>query len=241
VIRLKVNGKQVELERATPLLVYIEKLGVDPRAVAVEHNGTILERAAYQTVTLKEGDTVEIVRMVGGGQSAHPVGSLPPRLFRRARIAVLVQAVALLVVVGLAVPSYLDFLFRPLYCAQGQWCLDFRGLALGLTTASLGPPALLLFATYWLWRRPRKWPAAIPLVVGVIVIGSEVVNPHLIADAMSFATGGRSTEPPLIYAYAAVQLVLIFIPAVLTSTLVVQLLRQWGSRQAPPGAVSSTP
>ena len=240
-ISLRINGKRIELERAMPLLAYIEKLGVDPRAVAVEHNGTILERAAYQGVTLNEGDTVEIVRMVGGGQSAHPVGSMPPRLFRRARIAVLVQAVALLVVVGLAVPSYADFLFRPLHCTQGQWCLDFRGLSFGLTTVSLGPLALLLFATYWLWRRPRRWPAAIPLLVGVVVIGSEILNSHLIADAMSFATSGRSTEPPLIYAYAAIQLVLIFIPAVLTVTLVFQLLRRWGSRQSPPGAVSATP
>jgi sulfur carrier protein len=69
VIKLQVNGKNVELELATPLLAYIEKLGVDPRAVAVEHNGTILERAAYETITLEEGDTLEIVRMVGGGKN----------------------------------------------------------------------------------------------------------------------------------------------------------------------------
>jgi sulfur carrier protein len=67
-ITLHVNGKNVELERATPLLAYIEKLGVDPRAVAVEHNGTVLERAAYESITLNDGDTVEIVRMVGGGR-----------------------------------------------------------------------------------------------------------------------------------------------------------------------------
>jgi thiamine biosynthesis protein ThiS len=67
VINLQVNGKSVELERPTALMAYLEKLGVDPRAVAVEHNGTILERAAYVSITLKEGDTVEIVRMVGGG------------------------------------------------------------------------------------------------------------------------------------------------------------------------------
>ncbi|HET6311836.1 MAG TPA: sulfur carrier protein ThiS [Candidatus Nitrosotalea sp.] len=66
-ITLQVNGKKVELEGATPLLAYIEKLGVNPRAIAVEHNGTIIERAEYTTVTLKEGDTLEIVRMVGGG------------------------------------------------------------------------------------------------------------------------------------------------------------------------------
>ena len=66
-ITLRVNGKNVELERPTPLLSYLEKLGVNPRAIAVEHNGTIIERAAFKGVTLQEGDTVEIVRMVGGG------------------------------------------------------------------------------------------------------------------------------------------------------------------------------
>ena len=66
-ITLQVNGKQVELEHATPLLAYLEKLGVNPKAIAVEHNGTILERTAYDGVTLQQDDTVEIVRMVGGG------------------------------------------------------------------------------------------------------------------------------------------------------------------------------
>ena len=40
---------------------------MDARAVAVEHNGRIVERAAFERVTLDEGDQVEIVRMVGGG------------------------------------------------------------------------------------------------------------------------------------------------------------------------------
>ena len=66
-ISLQVNGKNVELEGPTPLLEYLEKLGVNPRAVAVEHNGEILERVAYAGATLREGDRVEIVRMVGGG------------------------------------------------------------------------------------------------------------------------------------------------------------------------------
>ena len=66
-ITLEVNGKAVQLERPTPLLEYIATLGVDPRAVAVEHNGEILERSVYATVTLQANDRVEIVRMVGGG------------------------------------------------------------------------------------------------------------------------------------------------------------------------------
>ena len=67
VITLRVNGKDVELDQATPLLDYLAQLGVDPRSVAVEHNGEIVERARYGNMTLRAGDVVEIVRMVGGG------------------------------------------------------------------------------------------------------------------------------------------------------------------------------
>ena len=69
-ITLQINGKQVLLEGPTPLLTYMESLGVSPRAVAVEHNGVIIERDAFAAVTLSEGDAVEIVRMVGGGAQA---------------------------------------------------------------------------------------------------------------------------------------------------------------------------
>jgi thiamine biosynthesis protein ThiS len=70
VIGLRVNGKPVELAGPTPLLAYVQGLGVDPRAIAVEVNGTILEREGYAGCTLQDGDQVEIVRMVGGGAEA---------------------------------------------------------------------------------------------------------------------------------------------------------------------------
>ena len=66
-ITLQDNGKQVELEAPIPLVLYIEKLGVNPRTDAVEHNGEIIQRAQFASVVLQEGDRVEIVRMVGGG------------------------------------------------------------------------------------------------------------------------------------------------------------------------------
>jgi thiamine biosynthesis protein ThiS len=69
VIDLQVNGKPVRLEGPTSLLAYLEGLGVSPRAVAVEHNGVIIQKDAYATTTLGDGDAVEIVRMVGGGTS----------------------------------------------------------------------------------------------------------------------------------------------------------------------------
>jgi len=67
VISLLINGKQVELQGPTPLMSYLETLGVNARTVAVEHNGEIIPRTSFTRVTLREGDRVEIVRMVGGG------------------------------------------------------------------------------------------------------------------------------------------------------------------------------
>jgi thiamine biosynthesis protein ThiS len=72
VIALQVNGKPVELVGPTPLLDYVGTLGVDPRGIAVEVNGVILQRDGYAACTLQDGDQVEIVRMVGGGGRATP-------------------------------------------------------------------------------------------------------------------------------------------------------------------------
>jgi len=77
-ISLQINGKRIELERPTRLLAYLDQLGVNPRAVAVEHNGNIIERAAYGEVTLDHGDSLEIVRMVGGGTTPASGGPACP-------------------------------------------------------------------------------------------------------------------------------------------------------------------
>jgi thiamine biosynthesis protein ThiS len=67
VIRLRINGKDVDLAGPTRLLDYLAGLGVDPRGVAVELNERILERREFDGTMLDAGDVVEVVRMVGGG------------------------------------------------------------------------------------------------------------------------------------------------------------------------------
>ena len=47
----------------------LEQLHIDSRRVAVEHNFIVLKRTAYDTTTLAEGDQVEIVNFVGGGEA----------------------------------------------------------------------------------------------------------------------------------------------------------------------------
>jgi thiamine biosynthesis protein ThiS len=66
-IRLQINGKPMELPEATPLLDFLHSREIDPRFVVVELNGEIAKRNAFSEVVLNDGDTVEIVQMMGGG------------------------------------------------------------------------------------------------------------------------------------------------------------------------------
>ncbi len=66
-MNLTVNGKAREVSGPLTLLGLIEQLGIDPRIIAVEHNGDIVKRDRYAEVGLASGDKLEIVRMVGGG------------------------------------------------------------------------------------------------------------------------------------------------------------------------------
>ncbi|MDP8922412.1 MAG: sulfur carrier protein ThiS [Chloroflexota bacterium] len=66
-MQLTVNGKGRQLDGPLTLLGLLERLGVDPRIVAVEHNGEIVKRDRYAETSLADGDRLEVVRMVGGG------------------------------------------------------------------------------------------------------------------------------------------------------------------------------
>lgn len=66
-ITLTVNGERRRLEGPTTLIAFLETLAINPRYVAVAHNGTVLQRQQWPEVVLQDGDVLEIVRMVGGG------------------------------------------------------------------------------------------------------------------------------------------------------------------------------
>ena len=66
-LTLKINGKPRELTAETPLLEFLAANGINPRAVAIEHNGEILKRDRFDAVILRAGDNLEILRMIGGG------------------------------------------------------------------------------------------------------------------------------------------------------------------------------
>lgn len=63
---IRINGTKVRADGKT-VRAYLEEAGYDEARVAVERNGEILPREAYESTVFSEGDTVEIVSFVGGG------------------------------------------------------------------------------------------------------------------------------------------------------------------------------
>lgn len=66
-IKLTVNGTPLQIDEPTSLVSYLESIGVNLRLIAVALNGTVLRRKELPSVTLTDGDEVEVVRAVGGG------------------------------------------------------------------------------------------------------------------------------------------------------------------------------
>ncbi len=66
-ISLRVNGESRRAAAGTTLAELTASLGLDPAKVAVERNLAVIPRSTYADVTLEDGDELEIVHFVGGG------------------------------------------------------------------------------------------------------------------------------------------------------------------------------
>lgn len=66
-IELIVNGKKRYIERPMGLLEFLELHQIQPRLIAVEHNGRVVPRDQFDQVQLREGDRLEILQMMAGG------------------------------------------------------------------------------------------------------------------------------------------------------------------------------
>jgi len=63
-----VNGETKEVEDGAAVADLITSLGLRPERLAIEVNQAIIRRAAWGSTLLTEGDRVEIVNFVGGGE-----------------------------------------------------------------------------------------------------------------------------------------------------------------------------
>jgi thiazole synthase len=75
-LTLRINGEEQFMEGPVSVRELLARLRLDPASIAVERNLEIVPRSSYGTVKLEEGDRLEIVHFIGGGNA--PAIDLPP-------------------------------------------------------------------------------------------------------------------------------------------------------------------
>ena len=66
-MEIRVNGETRQLERSVTVRDLLEALGIRPGAVVVERNLKIVPRERVAKEMVEDGDSIEIIRLVGGG------------------------------------------------------------------------------------------------------------------------------------------------------------------------------
>jgi thiazole synthase len=81
-MQVTINGEGRTLAAALTVEALLAELGLDHRKVAVERNFTIVPRSAYGQTTVDEGDRLEIVHFIGGGNVPEDRLEVAGRRFR---------------------------------------------------------------------------------------------------------------------------------------------------------------
>ena len=67
VAKIQLNGTSYQISNGTNLNELLNKLKIQKSKVAIEVNGTIVEKSKYLNLILNSNDKVEIVHFIGGG------------------------------------------------------------------------------------------------------------------------------------------------------------------------------
>jgi sulfur carrier protein len=66
-IKITLNGKSTAIDASQSVSALLDCLNINAPQVAVAINGEVLSRDSWSQTEIRAGDTVEIVRAVGGG------------------------------------------------------------------------------------------------------------------------------------------------------------------------------
>src|SRR5437868_11689623 len=73
-VSIRVNGEHRRVTAGLSIAQLAADLGLVPEKVAVERNLEIVPRSTLAQACVEDGDELEIVHFVGGGDHARPVG-----------------------------------------------------------------------------------------------------------------------------------------------------------------------
>lgn len=79
-MQLIINGEKRRFDKVSTVQDLLDELELEGR-IAVEVNEDIIPRSRYQTHTLQQGDRIEIVHAIGGGQNRIIHSQNVPALF----------------------------------------------------------------------------------------------------------------------------------------------------------------
>ena len=65
--KIQLNGKKVIIKSNFSLLDLLKKYKLANKKVAIELNGTIIQKTGYKKKKLNNNDKIEIVHFIGGG------------------------------------------------------------------------------------------------------------------------------------------------------------------------------
>lgn len=68
-MHVKINGKDNELGDSITITQLLNEFNLQPQQVAIEVNREIIKRDQFETYVIANGDDIEILRFVGGGES----------------------------------------------------------------------------------------------------------------------------------------------------------------------------
>lgn len=68
IMQIQLNGENRPLDNDTSLLQLLESLDLIGKRLAIEINGEIIPKSEHASHQLQDGDRVEIVHAIGGGQ-----------------------------------------------------------------------------------------------------------------------------------------------------------------------------
>ena len=66
-INVTINGKTESIAAGISLQSLLKLLGIQSERVAIEYNREIIDRNQFDALLMKEGDLLEIITFVGGG------------------------------------------------------------------------------------------------------------------------------------------------------------------------------
>lgn len=66
-MKILINGETRQFEGSKTITGLVVDLGLEPKMVLIEHNGTALHRSEWSGCLLSEGDRIEILQVAAGG------------------------------------------------------------------------------------------------------------------------------------------------------------------------------